>query len=201
MQPLYIVLEVVVGLQASASYSFADSTISDLGDTRCRGLDTQLRCSPWHSGMNVGFVYFGCTLALGAVLFGAVVLGPRPAGRMLKTSVVLWPISGLGSIGVGLFPVNEQPQLHTLAALPVFLAQPAALFTLGLALLTRRRRFAHATLAVATLSAVGTAGFFTLVLVDGSSGVGAFERLALWPGYLWVCVTAVTLRRKRVSPS
>ncbi|MEJ7634348.1 DUF998 domain-containing protein [Aeromicrobium sp.] len=196
LQPLYIVLEIVVGLQASADYRFADSTISDLGNTACRVIRGDTLCSPWHSVMNVGFVYFGCSLAIGALLLGSRIL----PGRAGAAAVLLWCTSGLGSVGVGLIPVNEQGGLHGLVALPVFLAQPAALLMTGVSLRAARRRFAKTTVAVAAISAAGVAGFFALVLVDGSAGLGGWERLALWPGYAWVSVIAITnLRTVRAA--
>ena len=192
MQPVYILLEVLVGLQASASYSFTDSTISDLGDTSCLEVTSGEPCSPWHDGMNVGFVWFGCTLAIGAILLGS----RRPAGRLFTASTILFVVSGLGSIGVGLTPVNEHPDLHTVVAYPVFAGMLGALMTLGLALLGPHPRCARATLTVAGLTAVGAGWFFLQVLVGGNSATGAFERLALWPGYVWVSVCAVTVWRR-----
>lgn len=197
MQPLYIVLEVVVGARAPAAYSFADSTISDLGDTACRMTRGLTLCSPWHQGMNVGFVYFGCTLALGALLVGM----RRPPGRLMTASMIAWTISGLGSIGVGLVPVNENGSLHSLVALPVFLAQPTALLLLGLGLLRMHRTFANATLVVSAASAIGVVGFFFVVTSDGSTLLGATERLELWPGYVWVSVVAFSaIAHARRSP-
>ena len=138
--------------------------------------------------MNVGFVYFGCTLALGALLLGL----RRPPGRLLTASMIVWAISGLGSIGVGLVPVNENGSLHSLVALPVFLAQPTALLLLGFGLMRLHPTFARATVAVSAASAIGVTGFFVLATSDTSTQLGATERLALWPGYVWVSVVAVS---------
>ncbi|MET1036687.1 MAG: DUF998 domain-containing protein [Aeromicrobium sp.] len=181
LQPLYIVVEVVVGLRASADYSFAGSTVSDLGNTACRQVRGDVLCSPWHAGMNAAFLWFGCTLALGALLWGSRHL----TGRLGHVSVALWCVSGLGSIGVGIFPVNEQPGMHGLVALPIFVAQPLALLLMGLSLRADRPTWGQATLVVAVASAIGSVGFGVLVGSD-SSLIGAFERLALWPGYVWV---------------
>lgn len=176
-----------MGLQASTDYSFAGSTVSDLGNTSCRQVRGDLLCSPWHAGMNTAFIWFGTTLALGALLWGSRHL-PGRAGR---ASVVLWCVSGIGSIGVGLVPVNEDPTTHSLVALPIFFAQPAAVLLLGLSLRSTWPRLAAGSYVVAALSVVGAAGFGVLVGGD-SSVIGAFERLALWPGYVWVSVVAVS---------
>jgi len=192
LQPLYVLTEVLIGLHASADYSFAHSTVSDLGDTACRQVRGDLLCSPWHAGMNAAFIWFGCTLALGAILFGGRYLGGRyVAGRVGVAAAVLWCISGLGSVGVGLFPVNEDPSIHGFVALPIFVAQPAALLLTAWGMRVATPRLAATTAAVALASAVGSIGFGLLVGRDVAL-VGAFERLALWPGYLWVSVIAIS---------
>ena len=66
-----------MGLRASADYSFAGSTVSDLGDTACRRVRGDVLCSPWHAGMNLAFVWFGCTLVVGALLIGTRLLPGR----------------------------------------------------------------------------------------------------------------------------
>jgi len=189
---LYVVLEVVVGLQASRDYRFGDSTISDLGNTSCRSVRGDVLCSPWHTVMNIGFIWFGVSLALGALLLGSRSL----PGRTGAAAVVVWCVSGLGSVGVGLVPVNEHGGLHGLVALPVFLAQPAALLLTALSLRATRPGLARATLVVAVLSAAGVVGFAALLAGDGSTGLGGFERLALWPGYVWVGVIAALSRTR-----
>lgn len=194
MQPLYVVLEIVVGLQASRDYSFASSTISDLGNTSCRTIRGDVLCSPWHEVMNPGFIWFGVTLALGAILLGSQIL----PGRLGAAAVAIWCVSGLGSIGVGLVPVNESAGLHGLVALPVFLAQPTALLLTGASLWVARPVLARLTVGIAGLSAAGVIGFAATLMLDGSAALGGLERLALWPGYVWVgVIAAVTLRRVR----
>lgn len=186
LQPLYIVAEVLIGRQASADYTFTGGTVSDLGNTACRYVRGDVMCSPWHTAMNAAFFWSGCTMIIGALLFGSRYL----PGRVGAASVALWCVSGLGSIGVSLFPVNEDPVAHGIVALPIFLAQPAALLLMGLSLSGTRPRLAAGTLVVTAVSLVGAIGFGILAGTD-SDWTGAFERLALWPGYLWVSVVAV----------
>ena len=175
-----------MGLRASADYSFAGSTVSDLGNTACRQVRGDVLCSPWHAGMNVAFVWFGCTLIVGAVLLGRRVL----PGRAGTAAVVAWCVSGLGSIGVGLFPVNEDAAAHGLVALPIFVAQPLAVLLMGVSLRRTRPTTARLAFVVAALSTVGAVGFGFTVGSD-SAAIGALERLALWPGYVSVSVVAV----------
>lgn len=147
--------------------------------------------------MNLGFIWFGLTLALGALLLATQIL----PGRVGRAAVAVWCISGLGSIGVGLVPVNENGGLHSLVALPVFLAQPTALLLTSVSLRAGRPTLGRLTCGVASLSAAGVIGFAAALMVDGSAALGGFERLALWPGYVWVSViAAVTLPRVRRGP-
>ncbi|WP_159085869.1 DUF998 domain-containing protein [Aeromicrobium chenweiae] len=183
LQPLYVLTELVVSRHTSRDYSLAGSTISDLGNTACRSIRGDVLCSDWHAGMNVAFVWFGLTLLLGAVLLG----GRRLPGWTGRAAVVLWCVAGLGTIGVGLAPVNEDGALHSLVAVPIFVAQPLALILMGLSLRSR------STIVVGGLSALGAAGFATSLLTDASTYVGALERLALWPGHPWVAVIALAL--------
>lgn len=178
LQGFYVVAEVMIGLQAAAGYSFTDDTISDLGATT----------SPGHGAMNAVFVVFGCSLALGAWLLR----DSRPPGRLATASLALWIVSGASSVAVGLTPVDLHPGLHGGVAVWVFVAQPLALVLLGLSLRERCGRFGAATVAVGVASFIGSLGF--LVLLDADQGAGAFERLALWPGYLWVTVIAWSAR-------
>ena len=143
--------------------------------------------------MNIGFIWFGVTLAVGALLYGSRVL----PGRTGAAAVAVWCVSGLASIGVGLVPVNEHGGLHGLVALPIFLAQPVALLLMALSLWAARPALARATLVAAALSAAGVIGFAALLAFDGSAALGAFERLAVWPGYLWVGVIAARSRSPR----
>jgi hypothetical membrane protein len=198
LQASYVVAEVAVGLRASGGYSFVDHTVSDLGATTCRPLEggsgaTLVVCSPWHTAMNVAFVLFGLSLALGAWQLRRL----WATGRLGDASVALWVLAGASSVAVGLTPIDVQPDLHAAVAVGVFVAQPLALVLLGLALHPTRPGLGRASVAVGALSAVGSIGF--LLLLHADDGAGAFERLALWPGYLWVCVLAWSLGVRRTA--
>lgn len=199
LQAAYVVAEVVIGLRATGGYRFADHTISDLGATTCRVLagpagGEVVVCSPWHDAMNVVFVGFGVSLALGAWQFRR----SRPPGRLADASLVLWVAAGASSVAVGLTPIDVRPDLHAAVAVGVFVAQPLALVLLGLALRSTHPGVGRSTLALGALSAVGSVGF--LLLLHADTGAGAFERLALWPGYVGVCIVAWCVRGPAAAP-
>ncbi len=197
LQPLYVVLEVVVGLQASRDYSFASSTISDLGNTSCRTIRGDVLCSPWHDVMNAGFIWFGVTLALGALLLGSRILPGRIGYGGRRSLVHLRTRLDRRRSGAG--------QRERWAARPGRAA--------GLPGPTHRPA-AHRHQPVGSTSRPGPAHprrcgplgrwrasvSLTVLMVDGSAALGGLERLALWPGYVWVgVIAAVTRTRVRTA--
>lgn len=193
VQPLYLLTEILTATRVSVSYSLVDNTISDLGATTCTSIpyphDPVPVCSAWHPVLNGSFIVFGLFLALGAFLIKQWL----PDGRWTTTSVVLWIVSGLSSIGTGLVPLDQNLELHVLVSSPVFVAQPFALVTLGLALRGHHRVLAWSTVAVGVFSLVWTGVFFARV--EGAAFSGLLERLSLWPGYLWLPIIVFAVMR------
>ncbi|MDA0565641.1 DUF998 domain-containing protein [Streptomonospora sp. S1-112] len=194
-QPLYLAAEAVTAGRFAAPYSFLDNAISDLGATSCTRVEYAHGpvpvCSPWSAVMNTAFIVLGLALAVGAPLLAARL----PRDRAAKAAVALWILAGLSAIGSGVFPLDRAPAAHTVASLPVFVAQPCALITTGVALRRHRRLLGWSTIAVGAVCVAGTAVFAARVDVEHFSGL--FERLALWPGHLWAAVLAVALLRWR----
>ncbi|MBV2365844.1 DUF998 domain-containing protein [Streptomonospora nanhaiensis] len=194
-QPLYLAAEAVTASRFTAPYSFLDNAISDLGATSCTRVEYAHGpvpvCSPWSPVMNTAFVVLGLALAAGAVLLAARL----PRDRAARAAVALWVVAGLSAVGSGVFSLDRAPAAHTLASLPVFVAQPCALITTGVALRRHRRLLGWSTIAVGVVCVAGTAVFAARVDVEHFSGL--FERLALWPGHLWAVVLAVALLRWR----
>jgi len=197
VQPLYIVCELVAAAAATAPYSLMDNTISDLGATTCTTIaypygDIPV-CSPLHALVNGAFVFFGLLMALGAVLLHRWL----PRGAATTTAVVLWVVTGLSSIATGLVPLDRDLELHTLVALPAFVTQSMALLVTAYVLRHRPGQCRTALLA-GVMSIVGLVVFLART---GSADLGGlFERLALWPGYLWLPVLAVAVLREATGP-
>ena len=181
-QPGYLVAEVLLALLAGVGYSLADDTISALG-TSCAG--SASGCSRAPLAMNLAFVAFG---ALQAV--GAIPLLRQPAGRS-RTVGWLWVVAGVFSVGVGLAPVDTHPTLHSLVALPVFVAQPLAVLLHARWLTTGWLRVAGTVLGVAAVLGALVFG----ALLGAQAWSGAAERLAVWPAKLWLPLAALALHR------
>lgn len=192
VQPLYILAELITATAVIAPYSLVDNTISDLGATTCTtigyGVGPVAVCSPWHLLVNGAFIVFGLLMTVGTVLLR----GWFPRARVSTAALVLWVVSGLSSIGTGLTPLDQALELHVLVSLPVFLTQPLALLLSGLAL-RGRPGLAGSALALGAISLAATVAFFA-VPAGGAFG-GLLERLALWPGYVWLLGLGVVVLR------
>lgn len=196
MQPLYIVVELLVAAAASAAYSLRDDTISALG---------QLSCSPGHSGsvvpvcsgahvvLDAAFVLFGLLRVVSALLLRDL-LEPT---RWRAAAVTLWVVSGTCSAAVGFAPVDQFPSVHAWVATPVFVLQPMAVVATATAVGRTagvRRGVSALGFVVASLTVVGTLAFG--LRLGQPTWVGAAERLALWPAYVWLGLVAVVLRSR-----
>ena len=165
MRPAYVATEVVAAAATTGGYSFVADSVSRLGEVGC----STAYCSPRHEVMNGSFVVFGLLLAGGAVLLA------RPSGPWATALLV---VSGLSSVATGLAPLDQDAALHTVAATPLFVAQPLALLVLGMRLRDVRPRLSVALLLTGGLTAVAAVAF---VVGGGGPLSGALERTALWP--------------------
>lgn len=175
VRPVYIATEFLVAAATTGGYDFLSDSVSRLGEVDC----SAAYCSPRHELMNGSFMGFGALLVVGAVLL-RLPLGPWVT--------VLLVVSGLSSIATGLAPLDQDATLHTVAAAPLFVAQPAALIVLAARLRNDRPFLGRALLAAGVVS--GAAGL-SFVFPGEVPGSGALERLALWPvllglaGFAW----------------
>jgi hypothetical membrane protein len=117
----YAIVQVVVAAAwHHPPYSWLGNYISDLGNTVCgrftvpHGTPAYV-CSPMHSAMNASFIITGILTIAGALLLRS----SWPRSRATTVALVLWVITGLGKIVVGLVPENTNISLHLLAAFNV----------------------------------------------------------------------------------
>jgi hypothetical protein len=199
----YIVCQIAVAAAWPTPYSLHNDFISDLGNTVCgpfavpHGTPIEV-CSPDHAVMNASFVAAGILTAVGAVLLRRF----WPSGGLATTGVVLLVVAGLGKIVVGLVPENADTGLHLLGAFNIPIGSIAILL-LSIAIRRVAPGLAATGVVLALLGLVGTilstAGQFSSALYLGL-GVGGSERLAGYPGNLWMLiigVLAVTQRGRR----
>lgn len=165
LRPTYIATEYVTAAATTGGYSFVSDSVSKLGEVGC----SEGYCSPRHEVMNGSFMGYGVLLAGGALLL-AKPLGPWVTGLLV--------ISGISSYATGLAPLDEDAAFHTLAATPLFVAQPLALLVLGHRLKHVQPRLAKGLLVTGLVTAAGAVGF---IVSGDDAAAGALERLALWP--------------------
>ncbi|BBG03862.1 MULTISPECIES: DUF998 domain-containing protein [Pseudonocardia] len=190
LQVLYLPLELFVVSTVRVPYSLVENTISELGAVTCAEYvhpgGVLAVCSPWHAVMNGAFVIFGVLMIAGVVLARPVLR----AGRLGAVAVGLWIVTGLGSIGTGLVPLDVSVDLHLLVSNPVAVAQPVALFVTAPALPRPNPVGVTSGIGLALVAAVATVVFLGGGLPEMS---GLLERLVLWPATLWLGAVALLL--------
>ena len=181
-RPVYVVIELVVAARTTGDYSLTDDTVSRLGASGC----SATYCSPWQEVINGTFVGIGVLLGTGALLLAA---------RLGRAATVLLCLAGASSVATGLAPVDQGAALHAVAAAPLFVAQPVAMF-----LLARRTSSTRPRLSRALLLTGAVTGAAAVAFVAGAPGTGVLERLALWPPLLALAaVGSVVLRQGRAQ--
>lgn len=202
----YVIAQIVVAGSWTSSYSWKANYISDLGNSRC-GLfavphgQSHYVCSPEHWLMNTSFVVSGVLGGIGILLLRRF----WSTHRAVTVGVALWFAAAAGKVVVGLVPENADISLHTLGALNIPLGSIAILL-LGRAV-HRRGGWLHPTgIVLACLGLVGTvlsiAGQYSGTRAYLGLGAGGTERLASYPGSLWMLVVAVVvLAASRTAPT
>jgi len=169
----FFVAEQIARLRWPGHYSMSMNWISDLGAAH----------SPLHWVMNGSFVVQGVLISVGAILMRRLF----PAKASYRVALLLFLVSGVGVLVVGLVPEDSDAQVHRLAALAHLLAGNLAMILMGVAMLAgaARVRFRGAITLLA-----GLLGLTALVLLGlDEKNVGTFERLAAYPLTLWLTWT------------
>jgi hypothetical membrane protein len=176
-------------------YSWLNNYISDLGNTACgrftvpHGTPAYV-CSPLHSTMNASFIVTGILTIAGAIALQRI----WPHRRLTTVALVLWIITGAGKIAVGLVPENTNINLHLLAAFNIPVGCVAILL-LSLSIRQTSRAVSVTGIVLAVIGLAGTA-LSTTAEFAGSSlylglGVGGMERVADYPGSLWLLMIGI----------
>jgi hypothetical membrane protein len=191
----YVVAQLVAAAAWTRPYSLKNNYISDLGNTACgmfhvpHGTPYYV-CSPDHGLMNASFAVIGVLTIAGALLLRRI----WPAGHLARWALGLWILSGLGKIIVGLVPENTHIGLHLLGALNVPLGSVAILL-LSLAIRRTSRTLSTIGIVIAVVGLAGsvlsTGGEFAGSSLYLGLGVGGAERLASYPGSLWMLLIGI----------
>ncbi len=161
-------------------YSVIRNYISDLGNTQL---------SPWHDVFNVSVAVLGLF-----VLFGVILVQTAfPRRGVSRIGLALGGISGVGAVGVGLFPENLFGTEHGIASGVTFVGGSLALILLGFAMFrdTRWDGFRAYTILSGLVGLVATA--LSETNHDFALGVGGMERLIVAPLLLWLLVAGIHL--------
>jgi hypothetical membrane protein len=166
----FFVAEQIARMRWPGHYSMTGNWISDLGTAN----------SPLHWIMNGSFVVQGVLISVGAILMRRLF----PAKASYRVALLLFLVSGVGVLVVGLVPEDSNAQVHRVAALAHLLAGNLAMILIGVAMLAGAARVRFR--GVITLLA-GLLGLTALVLLGlGEKDVGTFERMAAYPLTLWL---------------
>lgn len=173
-------------------YSLAALDISMLGLVSCAA---DSPCSPLHAVFNMGIILHGVLVLLGIWL----TTNSWPQGRWRVPSLCLLALGGIGSMLVGIFPLDVHLTMHMAGA---FLALCVACFGFaGVGLVVRATNPWFAV--YCWLTGVVTLSAFLLYVLgqDLSVGRGTLERLAAWPQTLWYMITGALLLGGRLRSS
>jgi len=192
----FIVAMVVVQLAWTGhpGYNLSSDVISDLGNTACgpwpSATSTDV-CSPWHTVFNASIVVLGILIILGAIL----VRTGFPQRRSSTIGLGMIALSGVGAIGVGLFPENLHLGFHEIFSLIAFLLGGLAFVVLGFAMFrdTRWDGFRAYSLFSGLVTLIALILF--VAHAYAGLGMGGMERLIVAPELLWLIVLPVHLLR------
>jgi hypothetical membrane protein len=187
----FIVGMIVTQLGWTTPYSLQNNYISDLGAVDCGPLAGRFVCSPWHDVFNVSIILLGILLILGTILIRT----GFPARSTRTLGLALLALSGIGAMGVGLFPEDVNLTAHTISALIAFLFSNLAIIILAFAMFRDTRWDGLRAFSIL----LGFIGLVALGLfvgkVYGPLGVGGMERLIVAPVLLWALVCGLHLVR------
>lgn len=176
----YFIVQLIVISAWTVPHSFANNFISDLGNTECGMYAGLPVCSPLWPLMNLSFVVFGSTMALGALLL-------RKHFKITRVSAVafgLMVLSGIGTIMVGMFPENTINSLHMIGAFFGLGVGNLSVLLLGVSLSQLPKWLRAYTVLLGLLSLTAFALFVAGIHLG--IGRGGMERLISYPFTVWM---------------
>ena len=191
---LYFLIQIIVAWVFTPSYSLVTNTISDLGESSCRGYGSPPVCSPrWWLMDYAGFLVLGLVMAVGsAVLYHEFTDRTPRERRSAMVGFSLMGVAGLGAMLVGLFPENVNSTMHVIGAGMAIGLGNVAIFVLG-ALLTlpesmRRYMVTFSAVSLAALVCFASGKYFGI-------GGGSMERVAAYPETFWLIIFGLYIWR------
>jgi hypothetical membrane protein len=190
----FFIAQAIVQSAWTTPFSLTQNFISDLGNTTCAPypLDSNSYvCSPWHAWMNASFIVLGLIILVGGV-FVCKAFSP---GFFRAAGLALLLLAGVGIIAVGLFPENENIELHRLGAAGHFVLGNLGMAVLGIAFLQAKGRQVLAVYSIVS-GVVGLVATW-LFITDHylGLGIGGMERVAAYPLPLWLSLVGLSLFR------
>ncbi len=195
---MFFVLEFVSAMAwQNPTYSYLQNYVSDLGvpvDTVFQGRHIN---SPLHALMNFNFIAYAIL-----ILIATIGISPSLKIKRKNLGIGLLIAHSLGFILVGLFPGYDWwgGIYHSIGAIPVIFGGNLGIMALGSAVgkSTHNRFFSSVSI---LLGLVGLVGIFT-VLYLASKGLGyqgLFERIAIYPTFIWEIFFGTALLQNRIS--
>lgn len=158
-----------LAIAAWPGYSLRDSTISLLGTA----------VSPRAASLNIGLIVAGVLTIAGAWLTRRA----WPQNRSSQIAVWLIVAAGIGTVGVGVVPVDTSEPLHIAVTLMTFVPGGVGVIALGLIMWPRHRAFGATTVVFGAVS-LGALALFAAHIYFGL-GRGGMERVAGYASVLW----------------
>ena len=175
----FFVVEAIAAVRFGG-YSYSADVISDLGtaDSSARVL------------MNASFVVQGLLIAAGALLLGPGLVGT--GGRLAR---VLFVVSGLGVLLVGVFPSDGNATVHQLAAGAHLLGGAIGLIALAYAVRPRSEGLGTLLAVLGLVGVIGTIFFGSAVFLG--LGEGGMERVAAYVTPIGLAAAGIALWRQK----
>ena len=184
----YIVQFIVAAAWAKNNgYSWANNTISDLGNTQCGMYGNRLVCSPLHTAMNSSFVVLGA-----AMIGGALLLRRQFANNRLGVlGFSCMELAGLGTILVGLHPENTSSSIHVAGATLAFIFGNLGMILIGVSLKKMLPALRYYTILSGIIGLIALLLFITKTYAG--IGIGGMERFAGYPQSIWMVIFGACL--------